>query len=207
MINRRALLEDEMFHLRRVAIHEAGHATAAAHFGVTGAIRLLPIKEGATSQGFTFVGSFSPSRGEFPDLHARCLWALSGICAEAIDGHWATVAPTLMRSLIGEADAKIAGDFEAREVIETVGLLSWLWPEVEVRATAAMEPWLNGPMVPARVIDDAEKRPATSPNQPASERRARASTRRTSRLHTMSQKAVELLRDVVRKTTREGKFQ
>jgi hypothetical protein len=182
MINRRALLEDEMFHLRRVAIHEGGHATIAAHFGVTGAIRLLPIREvDTTSQcRFAFVGAFRPSVGDFPDLHSRCLWGLSGICAEAIDGHWVTVVPTLMRSLIGKDDAKIAGDFDDRAVIETVGLLSWLWPEVEARATAAMEPWLKGPMMmPAIAIDDAGKRPAAGP---------------TNRLHTMSQKVIELLR-------------
>jgi hypothetical protein len=203
VISRRDLLENELFQLRRVSVHEAGHATIAAHFGVTGAIRLLPINEGgATSRCFTFVGSFNPAAGDFPDLHARCLWGLSGICAEAIDGHWATVVPTLMRSLIGEADAKIAGNFEDRDVIETIGLLSWLWPEVEARATAAMEPWLSGPLVPARVIVDAEKRRAANVAQGSLQGACQRSL-----LHTMSQRAVELLRDVVRKTTREGHVQ
>jgi hypothetical protein len=45
------------------------------------------------------------------------------------------------------SDSEHAGDFTDREVFETIGLLKWLWPEVEIRANTAMKPWLDGPLV------------------------------------------------------------
>jgi len=37
--------------------------------------------------------------------------------------------------------------FTKREAVEVVGLLRWLWPDIELQATQAMQPWRSGPML------------------------------------------------------------
>lgn len=147
MIGRRALTAKEMEDLRRVAIHEAGHATVASHFGIGGEIRIQPLTHRAEEGVFHFTGCHLGRRSP-SDEHARCLYGLAGVAAEAVEGHWDSVAPVLMRAMMSQSDADLAGDFTERQVIETVGLLKWLWPEVEIRATTAMRPWLDGPLIP-----------------------------------------------------------
>ena len=146
IFDRRALGDSEMFELRRVGFHEAGHATIAAHFGVTGTVRLQPISAGYADSSFRFTGSFLAD-AELPDQHAQRLYGLAGIAAESIDGLWHSVAPEMIGTLLSPPDARLSAGFTKREVIEVIGLLRWLWAEVDMRATQAMQPWLNGPML------------------------------------------------------------
>ena len=143
MIQRRALSGDELFHLRRVAIHEAGHAQIAAIYGVTGEIRIFPVLE--RSSQFQFSGIFLPD-SVLPDSEANRQYGLAGVAAEGIDGGFENVVHILAAKTMSPPDIKLAGEFEPRHVMETIGLLKWHWGEIEVRATAAMEPWLRGPM-------------------------------------------------------------
>ncbi len=143
MIQRRPLKGDEVFHLRSVAIHEAGHAAVAAHYGVGGEIRILPVLD--RSSQFQFNGIFLPD-GVLPDSEANRQFGLAGIAAEAIDGGWDSVVHILIAKTMSPPDVKLAGDFDRRHVAETIGLLKWHWGEIECRAAAAMEVWLRGPM-------------------------------------------------------------
>jgi hypothetical protein len=120
MIGRRALTEKEAGDLRMVAIHEAGHATVAAHFGIAGEIRIQPLTHRAAEGVFSFTGCYVGQRSP-SDSHARCLYGLAGVAAQAVDGHWESVAPVLIRAMMSQSDLEHAGDFTDREVLETVG--------------------------------------------------------------------------------------
>jgi len=143
MSDRRALSDLEMFHLRRVAIHEAGHAAIAAHYGVQGEVRIFPVIDRKAGE-FQFNGIFIPERA-LPDDEANRQFGLAGVVAEAIDGLWDSVVHRLIAAKMSRDDKIIAGTFDDRHVVETTGLIRWHWSEIESRATAAMEPWLRGP--------------------------------------------------------------
>ncbi len=145
MINRRPLQEAERQNLLRAAYHEAGHDAVARHFGVQGQIRITPYID---ADGlFAFFGWFSPSFTP-ADPYARTMIGLAGVCVEAVMGEWKLAAPLLARGMMSPTDLALAGDeFDDGDVVEALGLVEWLWGDVESCAREAARPWLLGPLV------------------------------------------------------------
>ena len=110
--------------------HEGAHAVVAYELGA-GTSRILIERAGAI-----WMGRCTPSRDLANPRSAR-LFALAGICAQAIDWWPGIEAPALYRALKSEqvtmtiGDMLAAGDFSVEDVAATLAMVRNFWQRIE----------------------------------------------------------------------------
>jgi hypothetical protein len=116
--------------LMSVCRHEASHAVVAYELGA-GTSRIVIERAGAI-----WMGQCTPS-GRLANPRSARLFALAGICAQAIDWWPSIEAPALYRALKSEqvtmtiGDMLAAGDFSTADVAATLALVRKFWQRIE----------------------------------------------------------------------------
>lgn len=133
--------EVKAYDLRTAAIHEAGHATIAAHFGVEAAVALWANRRAAGDESLV-LGRLLLA-GKPPTPEAATLIALAGAVAalyaddRAVDADGIADAIETGESTFSESDAKAAGAWKIEDVAQCLELVRHAWPAIEHGAAKA----------------------------------------------------------------------
>lgn len=126
--------------LRKMSIHEAGHATAAAHFGVKSQVAVWPNPDGGVGERHVLGRTWLLQK--LPSAQAATLVGLAGLVAQMVDADDSVTATEIGDAIelgydeISDTDLALAGKWSDDDIEQCIDLVRKLWPEIEQRAAA-----------------------------------------------------------------------
>jgi len=141
-------------HLRKVCLHEHGHAAVARHFGVSGWVEITEYKEGELRHWTTpfFNGHFWHDR--IKSRPVRRIVGLAGIAAELLDSEPNITAEGIELRLnsgaviLSESDEEMIGNVTSQTryiaLGQCMGLVRAMWHEITKAAEADAVNLLGG---------------------------------------------------------------